>query len=68
VAGTFHDWAMLGAGLDGAAVTEKPIPMLAIRYWCPTATGRLRYTVRVPIPAGKIDEAESAIARLMQGR
>ena len=66
VGGNYHDWGMMGARIEGAAIEDEPAPMAVVSYWAPTQAGGQTYTVRVPIPAGKRDDAERWIQRLLE--
>lgn len=66
VGGIYHDWAMLGASLEGAGIEDDPAPMVVVQYGAPTRAGIQTYTLRVPIPAGKRAEAEGWVARLAE--
>jgi len=62
--GYFHNWNMLGASLDSAAILMDEIPMLEINYSFPTRTGRQEETVRVPIPQGQLAMAERIVYQI----
>jgi hypothetical protein len=54
----FHLWVKLGARLDGVLLnTEEFPPLLEFRYSMPTRNGRQEEVARVPVPAGKNEEA-----------
>lgn len=55
----FHLWVKLGAQLDQVVlVTDENPPILEFHYSMPTRTGRQEEVVRVPVPQGKMEEAE----------
>jgi len=55
----FHLWVKLGARLDQVVlVTDENPPILEFHYSMPTRTGRQEEVARVPVPYGKMDEAE----------
>ena len=55
----FHLWVKLGARLDQVVlVTNEYPPILEFHYSMPTRNGRQEEVARVPVPAGKMDEAE----------
>lgn len=58
----FHLWIGLGATLDQVvlAIDENP-PILEFHYSMPTRTGRQEETARIPVPAGKVDEANRIV-------
>ena len=55
----FHLWVKLGASLDQVIlVTDDIPPILEFHYSMPTRNGRQQEVARVPVPSGKMDEAE----------
>lgn len=55
----FHLWVKLGARLDQVVlVTDEQPPILEFHYSMPTRTGRQEEVARVPVPYGKMEEAE----------
>jgi hypothetical protein len=56
-----HLWKGWGASLDDAAYNEEG-GYLSFEYSTPNRTGRADYTVRVPVPPGKEDEARQVLA------
>jgi len=55
----FHLWVKLGARLDQVVlVTDEYPPILEFYYSMPTRNGRQEEVARVPVPSGKMDEAE----------
>lgn len=55
----FHLWVKLGARLDQVVlVTDEYPPILEFHYSMPTRNGRQEEVARVPVPSGKMDEAE----------
>ncbi len=55
-----HLWRGWGASLDDASYNEQG-KYLAFRYSTPNRYGRADYTVRVPVPAGKEEEARRVL-------
>lgn len=67
VGGAFQTWTQLGARLAAAEIdTEKAIPILRIRFFYPTLQGPQEEIIRVPVPAGKTEEAQKVTAILQQ--
>jgi hypothetical protein len=59
VGGIFQTWKHLGARLTNIDIfTEAAIPMLRIAFESPTLQGMQQSIVRIPVPAGKMDEAK----------
>jgi hypothetical protein len=56
-----HMWRGWGASLDGVFYNEEE-KFLAFQYSTPNRNGRADYTVRVPVPAGKEEEARRVLA------
>jgi len=56
-----HLWRGWGASLDAFSYNEED-KFLAFQYSTPNRTGRADYTVRVPVPAGKEQEACRVLA------
>lgn len=55
----FHLWVKLGARLDQVVlVADEHPPILEFHYSMPTRTGRQEEVARVPVPKGKIEEAQ----------
>lgn len=55
----FHTWKGLAANLDSVAILEeKGQRLLAFTYSMPSRVGMEERTVRVPVPAGKEEEAK----------
>lgn len=55
----FHLWVKLGAQLDQVLlVTDEQPAILEFHYSMPTRTGRQEEVARVPVPYGKMEEAE----------
>jgi len=55
----FHLWVKLGARLDEVVLaTDEYPPILEFHYSMPTRNGRQEEVARVPVPSGKMDEAE----------
>lgn len=55
----FHLWVKLGARLDQVVlVTDEQPPILEFHYSMPKRTGRQVEVARVPVPYGKMEEAE----------
>ena len=56
-----HLWRGWGASLDAFSYNEED-KFLAFQYSTPNRTGRVDITVRVPVPAGKEQEARQILA------
>ena len=56
-----HLWRGWGASLDAFSYNEED-KFLAFQYSTPNRTGRADYTVRVPVPVGKEQEARQILA------
>ena len=55
----FHLWVKMGARLDEVSIdTEDEPAMLVFQYSIPTRNGRQTETARIPVPRGKLNEAE----------
>ena len=55
----FHLWVKMGARLDEVSIdTEEEPAMLVFQYSIPTRNGRQTETARIPVPRGKLNEAE----------
>jgi len=55
----FHLWVNLGATLDQVVlVTDENPPILEFHYSMPTRSGRQTEVARLPVPAGKMADAE----------
>lgn len=55
----FHLWVKMGARLDEVSIdTEEEPAMLVFQYSMPTRNGRQTETARIPVPRGKLNEAE----------
>lgn len=55
----FHLWVNLGATLDQVVlITDEQPPILEFHYSMPTRTGRQTEVARLPLPAGKMADAE----------
>jgi hypothetical protein len=61
-----HLWKGWGASLDDVSYNEAE-RYLAFEYSTPSRTGRADYTVRVPVPQGKEDEARLVLAQFQKG-
>lgn len=58
VGGTFQTWTQLGAHLVGTDIYEEAeIPVLHIIFEFPTLQASQQEIIRIPVPAGKIEEA-----------
>jgi len=58
VGGAFQTWTQLGAHLSAVDInTELSIPILHIVFDYPTLKGEQQEVIRVPVPAGKMEEA-----------
>jgi hypothetical protein len=65
VGGAFQTWTQLGARLAAVGIdTEKAIPILRIQFYYPTLQGPQEEIIRVPVPAGKIEEAKKVVNSL----
>lgn len=64
--GQLHVWSGWGARLEGAGTSGKKIELLEIVYSVPARYGRQSYTVRIPIPSGKQQEAEIAAMAILK--
>ena len=56
-----HLWRGWGASLEDVSYNEKE-KFLAFQYSTPNRNGRSDYTLRVPVPTGKEDEARRVLA------
>jgi len=56
-----HLWRGWGASLDAFSYNEED-KFLAFQYSTPNRTGRADYTLRVPVPSGKEQEARQILA------
>ncbi|MGB3008315.1 MAG: hypothetical protein WBC06_17500 [Chitinophagaceae bacterium] len=66
VGGTFQTWKHLRARLFNVEVdTTVPIPIVHIEFEFPTLQGIQQSIVRIPVPAGKLEEAKK-IAVILQ--
>lgn len=60
--GSFQTWTQLGAYLVGTDIyTEGEIPVLHIIFEFPTLQGVQQEIIRIPVPAGKMDEARKVV-------
>lgn len=65
IGGTFQTWTQLGAGLVGTDIYEDgEIPVLHIIYEFPTLQATQQEIVRIPVPAGKMEEARKLVEML----
>ncbi|MCX8054994.1 MAG: hypothetical protein N3A67_04940 [Ignavibacteria bacterium] len=64
----FHSWGMFGNRFESAMISEDEINMLEVKYSYRTKHGRSTVTVFVPIPKGKMEEAQEIAKRLMEGK
>lgn len=68
--GAIHTWSFAGARLEDIKLILKPSPMINVTYTYWTSTGRYFFfyrqaaTVRIPIPEGKLEEAENVVRQL----
>ncbi len=62
IGGTFQTWTQLGAYLIGTDIYEEAeIPVLHIIFEFPTLQATQQEIVRIPVPAGKIEEARKIV-------
>lgn len=67
IGGSFQLWNQLGARLTAVAIYEESTPaMLHIFFEYPTLQGFQEEIIRVPVPAGKKDEANRVVEQLRQ--
>lgn len=68
IGGSFYIWTQAGAKLTAAAIYtgDAPIPMLHIFYEFPTIRGFQEEIIRIPVPTGKMDEAERVVSELLK--
>ena len=61
-----HTWKSLGCELEGASVDNKNPgqTILTFEYSAPSRNGRDHFSARVPVPLGKENEAEKALAEI----
>jgi len=65
IGGTFQTWTQLGACLVGTDIYEDgEIPVLHIIYEFPTLQATQQEIVRIPVPAGKMEEARKLVEML----
>ena len=58
VGGILHTWTQLGAHLIAVDIyTESKIPVLHIIFEFPTLQANQQEIIRIPVPAGKMEEA-----------
>jgi hypothetical protein len=57
VGGALHTWTLLGAKLERVDLADGQPQMLEIEYSFPTRMGRDEFTLRIPVPAGRGNEA-----------
>lgn len=62
----FHSWGMFGNRLENVKISEEEINTLEIQYSYQTRYGRTNVSVIIPIPQGKIEEAQAVARRLME--
>jgi hypothetical protein len=62
-----HNWNMIGANLDCVEVVQGESPLLVFSYSYPARHGRQRTDLRVPVPAGKEEEARRLEAFFTRG-
>ena len=68
IGGSFYTWSPKGSKLTGAGIytDETPIPMLHISYEFPTLRTFQQEMIRIPVPAGKMEEAEKVVLELLK--
>lgn len=64
LSGAFHEWRSLGSQLESAGILDGDPAVIEIIYSQLTRYGPQDYTVRVPIPSGRMAEAERAVGKL----
>jgi hypothetical protein len=65
LSGEFHCWNFLGAKLESADFNQGQM-LIALTYSYPVRAGRSETTVRIPVPPGAQNEAESAVKALRE--
>ena len=65
---TLHTWTMMGATLDGVTLLRGESLLMVFAYSFPSKSGRQREDVRVPVPAGREEEAQRLVAYFNEGR
>jgi hypothetical protein len=68
IGGSFYIWTQAGAKLTGAGIytEDTPIPMLHIIYEFPTIRAFQQEIIRIPVPGGKMTEAEKVVEELLK--
>jgi len=68
IGGSFYIWTQAGAKLTGAGIytEDTPIPMLHIIYEFPTIRAFQQEIIRIPVPGGKMAEAEKVVEELLK--
>jgi len=66
--GALHNWNMFGASLDSVKLIREESPLVEFVYSYPARHGRQGAEVRVPVPAGKEEEADRMVACFTQFR
>ncbi|MFH2059408.1 MAG: hypothetical protein ABIJ59_10975 [Pseudomonadota bacterium] len=68
--GAIHTWSFAGARLEDVKLILKPSPMINATYTYWTSAGRYFFfyrqaaTVRIPVPQGKLEEANHVVDQL----
>jgi hypothetical protein len=62
-----HNWNMFGASLDDVRLIREESPLVEFVYSYPARHGRQGAEVRVPVPAGKEEEAERVVGLFTGG-
>ena len=66
LAGQLHVWRGWGARLEQVDFSQGKLNILAVTYSTPNRYSRQFYTVRIPVPADNLAEAEKAADKLMR--
>ncbi len=64
----FHSWGTFGNRLENAKISKEETEMLEVQYSYRTKYGRTTVTVLVPIPNGKLEEAQEVAKKLENKR
>lgn len=68
VGGSFQNWNQTGVRLSGAGIyTEGAIPLIHFMLEYLTLQGAQQNIFRVPVPAGKIEEAKAVLEKIQKG-
>ena len=68
IGGSFHTWSQKRSKLTGAGIytEETPVPILHISYEFPNLRRFQHEMIRIPVPAGKMEEAEKIVLELLK--